>query len=218
MVPIHLFATSFEPQSKLKLFHNRTVKAMKGRRDQVVFHDEIQSKNGDPMTSFKTVIPKHLRPNMKFRGTSQLIDMTLDGVHVKVGIAHTVAEGGFDTKKNRTHTDFRVYLSQFYAFSPEPPFETIAISGMFCFHHMMETDDGYHHQCTSKRPVHNRTFPILVLNDEMKCPLITFATGMIEMIGHGGNNVIITYGVDDCYSRSIVAPKKKIEMLLLGSI
>ena len=40
---------------------------------------------------------------------------------------------------------------------------------------------------------------------------------MVEKIGNGGNDVIITYGVDDCYSRSIVVPKKKIEILLLGN-
>ncbi len=68
---------------------------MKGtRRDQVVFHDEIQSKNGDPMASFKTVIPKHLRPNLKFRGTSQLIDMMLlNGVRNCTATHCTVAEG-----------------------------------------------------------------------------------------------------------------------------
>jgi hypothetical protein len=83
---------------------------------------------------------------------------------------------------------------------------------------MLETDDGYSAQWVSERAMTNRTAPIMVHDEEIRCPLITFASGMTEMIGRDGNNVIITYGVDDCYSRSIIVPKKKIELLLLGQV
>jgi len=113
-------------------------------------------------------------------------------------------------------TDKRAYLSQFYAFHPYPPFDIVAISGHSCFNHMNENDIGYSAQWISARPIKNRTAPILIKSENYRCPIITFASGMNEMIGHKGENVIISYGVNDCYSRSIVVPKKKIEMLLLG--
>jgi hypothetical protein len=43
---------------------------------------------------------------------------------------------------------------------------------------------------------------------------IAFANGLTEKIGDS-KNVILSYGVNDCYSRSIVVSKKKIEMILL---
>eukprot|EP00594_Rhizosolenia_setigera_P015639 CAMPEP_0178963536 /NCGR_PEP_ID=MMETSP0789-20121207/15091_1 /TAXON_ID=3005 /ORGANISM="Rhizosolenia setigera, Strain CCMP 1694" /LENGTH=234 /DNA_ID=CAMNT_0020648041 /DNA_START=189 /DNA_END=893 /DNA_ORIENTATION=+ len=206
--------------SELNLFANRTFEKQKGKRYASVFHDAVESQNRSPKFSFKTHTkryPKHERPKLRFRGTSQIIDMTLstdilgtkEKKVVKVGISHSVTEG------IANYTDKRAYLSQFYAFSPDPPFEVLAISGSFCFNHMNDHDVGYHKQWISKRPVENRTAPILIMNQTYSCPVITFATGMTEMIGDE-KNVIITYGVNDCYSRSIVVPKKKIEMLLFG--
>jgi len=219
-VPVDFFSSSFEPLSPMNAFPGRREKFVKGKRKQVEFLDEIRSLNGDPTPkrSFDNEVPKHLRPNMKFRGTSQIIDMTLNGAPFKVGISHSVAEGWIDKETNERHTDHRTYLSQFYAFSPDPPFEVVAITGHFCFNHMLETDDGYSAQWVSERAMTNRTAPIMVHDEEIRCPLITFASGMTEMIGRDGNNVIITYGVDDCYSRSIIVPKKKIELLLLGQV
>ena len=48
------------------------------------------------------------------------------------------------------------------------------------------------------------------------CPAVSFASGITEMIGHRGENIITSYGLNDCYSRSLIVPKKKIELLLLG--
>ena len=127
--------------------------------------------------------------------------MVLVGRRVKVGISHTVS----DELKGKT--DNRVFLSQFYAFLPDPPFETIALSGHFCFNYMHEHDVGYSAQWISERPTDDRTSPIMVLSESFRCPAITFASGITEMIGHDGNHVIITYGVDDCYSRSIIVSK-----------
>ena len=42
--------------------------------------------------------------------------------------------------------------------------------------------------------------------------------GLNEMFGYNRENLIITYGVNDCYSRSLIVSKKKIEMLLLGNV
>jgi hypothetical protein len=210
-IPINFFASTYEPSSELSLFHGREFRNMKGKRPQVVFKEAVQSKKGTPRYSFKNEMPKHERPYMRFRGTSQIIDMVLMGEHVKVGISHTISE------EQEGRTEKRVYLSHFYAFLPDPPFEIIAVSGHFCFNHMHENDAGHSAQWISERPIDNRTTPILVMGEYFRCPVITFASGMTEMIGDG-NNAIITYGVNDCYSRSIVVPKKKIEMLLSGKI
>ncbi len=130
--------------------------------------------------------------------------MELNGTMVKVGISHTIANL------------FRVYLNQFYAFSPEPPFDIIAVSGHFCLGHMGKDDIGYSAQWISDRAHVVNVLPILINSERYRCPPITFAVGLTEMIGHDGNNLIISYGVNDCYSRSLVVPKKKVEMLLLG--
>ena len=209
-VPINFFASKFMPHSELNLFPNREFKYVKGRRFESIFKDEIKSLNGCPDRSFQTKLPKHERSGKRFRGTSTIIDMELNSKKVKVGISHTVSEhqAGF--------TDKRAYLSNFYAFLPDPPFEIVAISGSFCFNHMHEDDVNYSSQWVSARPIHNRTAPILIMNETYRCPIITFASSMIEKIGNDGKDVIITYGVNDCYSRSIIVSKKKIEILLLG--
>ena len=61
----------------------------KGKRYQIEFTNEIESKDKEPVWSFKTVTPKHERPKKRFRGTSQIIDIVLNGNDVKVGISHT---------------------------------------------------------------------------------------------------------------------------------
>jgi len=48
------------------------------------------------------------------------------------------------------------------------------------------------------------------------CPEVTFASGITNLVGHGDDYVVVSYGVDDCYSRSIVVRKARIEMLLLA--
>ena len=198
------------PINLLNLFPGRELRHGKGKRAQVLFQEVVESKNGTPKHSFKNATPKHERPNVKFRGTSQIIDMVLVGRRVKVGISHTVSE----ELKGKTYK--RVYLSQFYAFLPDQPFNIIALSGHFCFNHMHENDVGYSAQWISERPTGNRTAPILVLSESFRCPAITFASGITDMIGHDGNHAIITYGWDDCYSRSIIVSKIKMEALLVG--
>ncbi len=230
-----------------------------GRKD-VIYPDMIEASSNEEgqkqeqepkvQVSFKH---ENERPKKKrFRGTSQIIDMVLEGKDVKVGISHTIEDAEQQVKVNMsmnmsmnmninitdTNTDKqkrakeRVYLSQFYAFEPEPPFEVVATSAHFCLNHMSENDIGYAEQWISERPVSNRTAPIIIetntksnsantntnTHGSFRCPMITFATGLNEMIGYNGENVVITYGVDDCYSRSLIVPKKKIEMLLLGKL
>eukprot|EP00815_Leptocylindrus_aporus_P009352 CAMPEP_0116061348 /NCGR_PEP_ID=MMETSP0322-20121206/7029_1 /TAXON_ID=163516 /ORGANISM="Leptocylindrus danicus var. apora, Strain B651" /LENGTH=637 /DNA_ID=CAMNT_0003546285 /DNA_START=79 /DNA_END=1992 /DNA_ORIENTATION=- len=198
--------------NEVKFFSKRHFKHIPKGRYIAVFEDMVEGNNlkREPQFSFLNKTPKHERPYKRFRGTSQIINLSIGGKEVKVGLSHTVAEG------RENVTDRRTYLNQFYAFEPDPPFNVVALTGHFCFNHMNEDDIGYSAQWISRRPVSNRTFPILIDGDHFRCPIIAFPMGMTEMIGYNASNVIITYGVNDCYSRSIVVPKRKIEMLLLG--
>lgn len=152
---------------------------------------------------------------LKYRGTACCIDLNLkmkvegdggevegDGgieQQVKVGIGHTV-------------TKDRQYLSFFYAFLPYPPFTTIRLSGYFCLGGMKQSDVGHSAHWISKRDgVFDES--IALKGETYKCPKVTFASGLSEMVGNFGN-VIISYGVNDCYSRSIIVSKEKIKMLL----
>mmetsp|Transcript_7298 Transcript_7298/g.18129 ORF Transcript_7298/g.18129 Transcript_7298/m.18129 type:complete len:253 (-) Transcript_7298:82-840(-) len=135
------------------------------------------------------------------RGTSGLVDLTLAGKPVKVGISHSVPPR-------------RQYLSRFYAFLPKPPFPIVAYSGFFCLGGLLRGDAGWADLWVTALPLPDH---LLALGGEtFACPKITFASGFTEYIGRGGNYAIISYGADDCYSRSIVVHKKRIERLLLG--
>ena len=213
-VPINFFLEVNETNPFVKIDHMLKKKHVfpPRRRFEIEFLDKIESTKREPNFSWTTWRPKDERPKKRFRGTSQIIDFDLRGKKVKLGISHTVSEHW------PGHVDKRAYLSHFYAFEPEPPFDIVALSGHFCFNHMHEEDVGYDAQWISKRDYENRTAPILISDANYRCPIITFASGLTEMVGHDGEYVIITYGVNDCYSRSLVIPKKKIEMLLLTGI
>jgi len=140
------------------------------------------------------------------RGSACCIDMNIEGVQVKVGISHVVSD-----------VWGRVYFSRFYAFESEPPFNIVAKSGLFCLSHALPNDIGLETVAAAQRDAHsNFTSSFDVFKHKYKCPKISFISGMIEMVGNP-NMVIISYGVNDCYSRIIFVPKKKIKMVLLGS-
>ena len=76
-------------------------------------------------------------------------------------------------------TNYRQYLSQFYAFLPYPPFKVVAISGHFCLSHMNENDIGYSKQWNSLRPIDKTA---LIQNETYRCPIVAFANGLKEKI------------------------------------
>jgi hypothetical protein len=136
------------------------------------------------------------------RGTGCCADIALpDGRKVKLGIGHLV-------------TTDRRYLHRFYAFLPEKPFPVIIQSGLFCLGQMATTDTDSKHLWMSSQDGAFKPRVSRIGYQLYNCPQITFATGITNMIGHGDNYIIISYGVDDCYSRSIIVHKKKIQMLL----
>lgn len=141
------------------------------------------------------------------RGTGCCADMTLsDGRVIKLGIAHTVVRP-------------LNYLHRFYAFVPDKPFQILRISGLFCLGSMQRNDSGFDdhwlsHQNEYFQPMQTRYGDLL----DFDCPPITFASGVTNMVDHSDNYIIISYGVEDCYSRSIFVHKRKIEMLLFPDL
>lgn len=156
--------------------------------------------------SINIVEKKSLQKGLRYRGTACCIDLTINdnatstAQAVKVGIGHTV-------------TKERAYLSYFYAFQPSPPFRLVAMSGYFCLHGMKDTDVGYSDHWASELP---KAPSMTVKEISYSCPKVTFASGISEMVGDW-NKVLISYGVNDCYSRTIALSKDKIVMMLEGS-
>lgn len=139
------------------------------------------------------------------RGTGCCADITLsDGRQMKLGISHFVVAP-------------LTYLHRFYAFLPEEPFQVLSISKAFCLGQMKVTDlnvekhwlSRAHHSFTPRRTKIGRYQNTGVCN----CPELTFASGISNKIGNY-DYFTVSYGVDDCYSRSIVIHKDKIELML----
>ena len=152
-----------------------------------------------------------LQAGIKYRGTACCVDMMLnvpgeggngEYLPVKVGIGHSV-------------TWKRTYLSFFYAFLPTPPFHTVALSGYFCLGAMKPSDIGVtEHWMSHQSGIFNSSMSWEENN--YACPGVTFASSFIEKADDTGS-FVMSYGVNDCYSRSIVIPKEKVEMLLTPS-
>ena len=135
------------------------------------------------------------------RGTACCIDLELfageKNESVKVGISHSVSTE-------------RGYVSQFYAFELKTGHSwVVAISGPFCFGGMKEHDLNAEDQIFS----HVEKSRLNVTNALYDCPHITFASGIVEYQADS-NYVVISYGVSDCYSRSIVVSKDRIREFL----
>ncbi len=134
------------------------------------------------------------------RGTACCIDLTWgtnDAEVFKVGISHSVsAERG--------------YVSRFYAFETKSSrFKNIAVSGPFCLGRLAPGDINGETQIFPSPDGKNLT----IGNESYDCPKITFASGLVEYQADP-NYVVLSYGVDDCYSRSIVISKERIREFL----
>lgn len=138
------------------------------------------------------------------RGTACCVDIDIEpdsNETYKVGISHAT-------------TETRGYVSRFYAFSTKAPnFPLVALSGPFCFGSLNIKNDKNAGEMVSLAQNPGK------LNDNITwydCPHVTFASGITEY-QKDKEYVIISYGVSDCYSRSIVVPKRRIIELLIGS-
>lgn len=180
------------PGGKFESLHNDGAR----KRDDVIVN---QFKVGEPKEQWKEDRTKlHF---MEGRGTACCVDINFETNHTfKVGISHTLAKG-------------RGYIHRFYAFSQNPPrFLTVAISGPFCLGGLNKEKDMNAELQIFPSPDNPRK-RLNVTNEIFDCPHITFASGIVEYSADK-DYVVISYGVNDCYSRSMVVPKTKILELL----
>ena len=113
------------------------------------------------------------------------------GEALSMGISHSKTLGTHGMQANH-------YLSQLYAFSNEPPFALVAESGYFCLpfpsieEHVIQT-------------VNISRWRVLSLGNGFiypDCPRIHFISGMV-FDADDEDKVIISFGVNDCYSRFV---------------
>ena len=119
---------------------------------------------------------------------------------VLVGIQHTKTP----SQRNKIlppNVTSNHYLSSFYAFESEPPYNIIAKTGWFCLgfpedpNEDQRKDTSLLHRVTSWRK--------LVLGGRTyNCPRIHFLSGMTTKV-NDPNAVILAYGINDCYSRFV---------------
>jgi hypothetical protein len=199
---INFYANKFEKYGDWELVPNQKFelerRSHKIRRRDTHDIQSNQFKGGEPPQQFAS--PHKYSPLiMRGRGTACCIDITFDtNVTLKVGISH------YSTNRN--------YLSRFYAFDLTPPkFLLVALSGAFCFERMNKDIDMNAETQIFSSPDKNSF--LNVSNTLYDCPQITFASGIADY--HADENyAIISYGVHDCYSRSIVVSKDVIKDLL----
>jgi hypothetical protein len=197
---INFYAKQFEKYGDWELVPNGTFENVikDGKRDT----RDVQVnmfKIGEPKEQFQSP-HEFSAATRQGRGTACCIDISFDGnITLKVGISHFV-------------TPNRNYLSRFYAFDLKPPrFLLVALSGAFCFERMNGiTDHNSETQIFTSPDKHS----FLKVSDTVyDCPSITFASGITEYQADK-NFAVISYGVHDCYSRSIVVSKERIKELL----
>jgi hypothetical protein len=85
----------------------------------------------------------------------------------------------------------------------------VAVNGPFCLGRKAQTDINAETQIFP-RPEKNN---LIVGNETYDCPHVTFASGLVDYQADT-NYAVLSYGVNDCYSRSIVISKKRIVAFL----
>lgn len=103
------------------------------------------------------------------------------------------------------------YVTRVYAFDPNPPFDVIARSGLFClgFASANETKTSENEQVRGATTF----YKLKLWKSEYNCPKIHFVTGITEKYGDS-ETVIISYGVNDCYPRMLEVSKEFLVSLL----
>eukprot|EP00978_Attheya_sp_CCMP212_P032599 scaffold128086_cov46-Attheya_sp.AAC.2 len=132
-------------------------------------------------------------------GTACCIDVAWgNNESIKVGISHGVSKAECG------------YVSRFYAFETKSSwFQSVAMSGPFCLGRKAQTDINAETQIFP--------FPeknLILGNETYDCPHVTFASGLLVDYQADTNYAVLSYGVNDSYSRSIVISKKRIVAFL----
>jgi hypothetical protein len=196
---VNFYADRFHKVGDWELVPNGTIISggKQGHRDK---GDVIVNKASDsPEDQWKYPFPDKTEwKDAASRGTACCIDLAWSSNEtVKVGISHGVSEE-------------RGYVSRFYAFETKSSrFRNVAVSGPFCLGRMTEYDVNAETQIFPYPERYN----LVIGNETYDCPKITFASGLVDYQADT-NYAVLSYGVNDCYSRSIVISKDRIREFL----
>jgi hypothetical protein len=182
-------------------------------------HPNRTSDGGIPPASFPTIDEFHFPVSeRKFpiftadRGSAcctSFVDPTT-GKDVFVGVVHpkTMFPG-----RNLPQGVIRnTYLSRFYAFETEAPYRIVARSGMFCLGYVdAEVEKGL--QQSTSPLISVKMDRMHFAGEFFDCPRLHFVTGMVDKVGDD-SRVILSYGVNDCFSRFVEIEKSEIARLL----
>jgi hypothetical protein len=186
---INFYADRFEKYDDWELIPNGTF--VKGMKDGHRTETDIQYSKHEPPQQFHAGL--HVR-SRDGRGTACCVDIEFaQNVTLKVGISHST-------------TKSRGYLSRFYAFHANSPATAVAMSGPFCLGRMNnETDVDAELQIF---PIPDKSM-LNASNVLYDCPHVTFPSGITEF-QREKEFVVLSYGISDCYARSIVVSKSRI--------
>ena len=192
---INFFAEKFHQISDWELIPNGTINKNGHRGEEDIMW---AGHSGEDQWKYPFPEKTKWKGGKKPRGTACCIDLEWGtNETVKVGISHAVSQE-------------RGYVSRLYAFETKSPrFKTVAVSGPFCLGKMSEHDINAETQIFPFADRGN----LNVGNETYDCPHIGFASGLVEYQADT-NYAVLSYGINDCYSRSIVISKDRIREFL----
>jgi len=122
-----------------------------------------------------------------------------------VGVSHSKTPSQGRTVQNVTSNH---YLSHFYAFEKEPPFRLIARSGYFCF--------GFPTLGISPVVKLTRFRSLRIGRSFSNCPRIHFVSGITTKRVESTDHVVLTMGINDCFSSLVTITFSEVSRLLFG--
>jgi hypothetical protein len=101
------------------------------------------------------------------------------------------------------------YFSSFYAMQPSSPYNVVARTGRFCLgfpsHEEMQASGHPYRQLAA--------FPAVIGGITYKCPRIHYVTGIVDKVDDP-SKLIVSYGINDCFSRFVVVEKADVVRML----
>ena len=188
---------------------NLTAPCRRGQEPEQATDDRDESSVQPSFATVEEVYFPHLSPHESLltrgRGGACCIPLEHNGSTVLVGIRHAKTPSQRNRRLSANVTSNH-YLSQLYAFAPDPPFRMVAQSGYFCLG--FGTADSLLVRLTSWRK--------LELGRVFECPRIHFVSGM-TLRADDPSLAILAYGVNDCLSRFVQVRVSDLLKLLFQS-
>jgi hypothetical protein len=184
-------------------------------RDGFARVEQIKAFKTEPMATFLTETDVHLfnnRSMLQRRDSGSTCCVKINWKADESGDERELLLGFSHTKTRPFPKRFQYsYFSRVYAFEPNPPFEVVARSGLFCLGFASDNETiGRVNELVRGA---TNFFKLRIFDEEYDCPRIHFVTGITEKYGDS-ETVIISYGVNDCYPRMIEVSKAFLVSLL----